>query len=163
MQRGGKERRLHDRGASAGLDEVHLVEPANLIGDSDAFVEFNQVRAEAEENVLAVVDDFSGAGMFVRRSATAEEGALLKESDVEACVGEGAGGGESGESASGDGDCGLGVDGISPWSNNQAAVVPPSKSAKVRAASYLLVRQIAHFSRKAREVVLPDSLHDGIT
>ena len=33
--------------------------------------------------MLAVVDDFSGAGMFVRRSASAEEGALLKQRDVE--------------------------------------------------------------------------------
>ena len=104
----GREEDFITEVAAAGLDEIHLIEPANLIGDADAFVELDQVRAEAEEHVLAVVDDFSGAGMFVGRSAAAEEGALLKERDAETGVGQGAGGGESGEAASGDGDCGLG-------------------------------------------------------
>ena len=94
--------------AAAGFDESHLVEPADLVGDSDALVELDQVGADAEENVLAVVDNFAGAGMFLGRSAAAEEGALLEQGDAETGVGEGAGGGESGEAASGDGYSGLG-------------------------------------------------------
>jgi hypothetical protein len=41
--------------------------------------------------------------MLVGRGAAAEIGAALEESDAEAGVGEGAGGGESGEAAAGDG------------------------------------------------------------
>jgi hypothetical protein len=73
-------------------------------------VELHQISAEAEEDVLAVVDDFAGAGMFPGGGAASEEGTLLEKRDAESGVGQGAGGGESGEAASGDGDCGLGFD-----------------------------------------------------
>jgi hypothetical protein len=79
-----------------------------LIGDADVLVELNQVCADAEQDVLAVVDNFSSAGMLVGRCATAEERALLKERDPKPRVRQGAGGGESGEAASGDGDSRLG-------------------------------------------------------
>src|SRR5258708_26808990 len=52
----------------------------------------------AEEDVLAVVDDFAGAGMLVGGSASAEVGAALEEGDAEVGIGEGAGGGEAGRS-----------------------------------------------------------------
>jgi len=58
--------------------------------------------------MLTVVDDFAGAGMFVRRSASAEIGAALEESDAKSGVGESASGGEAGEAATGDGYGGLG-------------------------------------------------------
>ena len=85
--------------------------PADFVFHADAAVELDQVGADAEENVLAVVDDFAGAGMLVGRSASAEVGAALEESDAKAGVGESAGGGESGEAASGDGYGGLGDSG----------------------------------------------------
>src|ERR1035441_10161369 len=64
VQRRRKRRRFHYRCAAAGFDECHFVVPADLVGDADAAVELHQIRAQAEEHVLAVVDDFSGAGMF---------------------------------------------------------------------------------------------------
>ncbi len=94
--------------AAAGLDEGHLVEPADFIFDADAPVELDQIGADAKQHVLAVVDDFAGAGMLVGRSAAAEIGTPLEESDAKAGVGQGAGGGESGQAATGDGDCRLG-------------------------------------------------------
>ena len=118
MERRGERGRLHDRGAAAGLDEGHFVVPANLVGDPDAVVERQQIGADAKQNVLAVVDDFAGAGMFPGGGAATEEGTLLEEGDAEALVGEGAGGGESGETASGDGDCGLGSGGHSQFGVN---------------------------------------------
>jgi len=58
--------------------------------------------------VLAVIDDFAGAGMLVGRGASAEVGAALEEGDAEAGIGEGAGGCEAGEATAGDGYGGLG-------------------------------------------------------
>ena len=78
---------VHRRGAAAGFDESHLVEPADLIGDADAVDRTRSGWCRAEQNVLAVVDDFAGAGMLVGRSAAAEEGTLLEERDAEAGVG----------------------------------------------------------------------------
>ncbi len=66
VQRSREQGRLHDGSAAAGFDESHFVVPANLIGDADAVVELDQVGADAKQNVLAVVDDFAGAGMLVR-------------------------------------------------------------------------------------------------
>jgi hypothetical protein len=110
VERSGQRGRLHDGSASAGFDESHFVVPADLVGDSNAVVELHQIGAEAEEDVLAIVHDFAGAGMLPGGGAASEERALLEEGDAETRVGEGAGGGKSGEAASGDGDCGLGFD-----------------------------------------------------
>jgi hypothetical protein len=72
-----------------------------LVGDADAVVELEQVRAYAEENVLAVVDDFAGSGMLVGRCASAEIRPALKERDAKAGIGESAGGGESSQTTAG--------------------------------------------------------------
>ena len=77
-----------------------------MIGDADAPVKLNQIRADAEQNVLAIVDNFAGAGVFVGRCASAEKWAALEEGDAESSIGERASRGESGESSSGDGHCG---------------------------------------------------------
>jgi len=53
--------------------------------------------------MLAVVDDFAGARMFVGGSAPTEIRATLEEGDSKARVGESAGGSQPGEAASGDG------------------------------------------------------------
>ena len=108
VQRGGQRRSAHSRGAAAGLDERHLVVPADFVLDADAPVELDQIGADAKEYVLAVVDDFAGAGMLVGRSAAAEIRAAFKQGDAKARIGEGAGGGQSGEAAAGDGYGGLG-------------------------------------------------------
>ena len=108
MQRGGQSRRLHHRSSAARLDEVHLIKPSDLIGDANSLIELNQVRAEAKQNVLTVVDDFTGAGMFVRGSASTQERPLLEQRDAEPVVRKSAGCGKSGETTSGDCDCGRG-------------------------------------------------------
>jgi hypothetical protein len=99
---------VHDAGAAAGLDESHLIVPADFFFDSDAAVELDQVGAEAKEDVLTIVDNFAGAGVLVGGSATAEVGSALEQGDAEARFGEGAGCGQTGEAASGDGYGGLG-------------------------------------------------------
>jgi hypothetical protein len=71
-------------------------------------IELHEIRAEAEKDVLTVVDDFAGAGMLPGGSSAAEEGALLEQGDAKTVVGERAGRGESGQAASGDCDRGLG-------------------------------------------------------
>ena len=96
MQRRGKRGGVHHATAAAGLNESHVIVPADFVFHSDAAVELDEVGADPEENVLAVVDHFAGAGMLVGRSASAEVGAALEERDAEAGIGEGAGGGESG-------------------------------------------------------------------
>jgi hypothetical protein len=54
--------------------------------------------------MLTVVDDFAGAWMFVRRSATTNIRATLEERDSKARVSKSASGSEAGEAAAGDGD-----------------------------------------------------------
>jgi hypothetical protein len=75
-----------------------------VIGRSDAFIELNQVRAQPEENVLAVVHNFTGSRMFVGRGAAAEKRTLFKERNPQPCIGQRASRGKSGEAASGDGN-----------------------------------------------------------
>ncbi len=98
-QRGG----VHHAGAAAGLDESHLVIPADFVFHANATVELDQVCADAEEYVLAIIDHFAGPGMFVGRGASTEIRTALEEGDAEAGVGERAGGGKAGEAATGDG------------------------------------------------------------
>ena len=104
MQRCREGRRLHYRDSPAGFDEVHLIKPADLIRYADAFIELDQVRAHTKQDVLAVVDNFPGTRMLVGGGASAEEGALLEKRDTETSVRECTGGGETGETAPGDGD-----------------------------------------------------------
>ena len=72
---------------AARLDERHLVVPADLVGDANAFVELDEISTDAKQDVLAVVDYFTGSGMLVRRGAAAEERALLEERHVKTVVG----------------------------------------------------------------------------
>jgi hypothetical protein len=68
MQRGWQESWFQYGLPSARFDERHTIEPANFIFNADGAVEGDQVGAEGEENVLAVVHDFAGARVLVRRS-----------------------------------------------------------------------------------------------
>jgi hypothetical protein len=56
---------LDHRRPASGLKKSHALKPANLIFGPDPFVELKQVGAAAQQNVLAVVYHFSGAGVLV--------------------------------------------------------------------------------------------------
>ena len=98
---------MHDAGAAAGLDKGHVFIPPDFIFNADAAVELDKICADAKQNVLAVVDHFSGARMLVGRGTSAEERAAFEEGDAETGVGESAGGGEAGEAAASYGYGGL--------------------------------------------------------
>jgi hypothetical protein len=61
----------------------------NTIGHSDAAIETHEIRATAEEHVLAVVDDLIDAWVTVRACAPAKVAAAFDEFDVQAGLGEG--------------------------------------------------------------------------
>src|ERR1017187_7104801 len=99
MQRRWQEGRFKHRLPSARLEERHAIEPADFVFDADGFVEREQIGAGAEENVLAIVHDFAGAGMLVGRSASAEIGTAFEDCDLKAAASKGASRGQSSESA----------------------------------------------------------------
>ena len=96
----GIERRL----SSAGLNESHAIEPADFILDSDCSVKGEKVRAQSEQDVLAVVHDFARAGMLVGRGPAAQIGTALKQGNAKPAFGKRARGGESGKTAADDGN-----------------------------------------------------------
>jgi hypothetical protein len=63
----------------------------NLVGYADALVETLQVGAAAEQDVLAVVDDFVYAGMQIGGRPAAEIAAALDEVDGKSRFSQGAG------------------------------------------------------------------------
>ncbi len=67
-------------------------------------VEADEIGAAAEEDVLAVVDDFVDAGMQIGGGAAAEVAAALDELHAVAGFGESAGGAHAGYAAADDGD-----------------------------------------------------------
>ncbi len=89
---------------AAGVEEVKRVLPVDEMFDADAAVEVDEVGAAAEENVLAVVEDFAGFGVFEGAGASAEGFAGFDEGDREAGGFEGNGGGHSRESTADDED-----------------------------------------------------------
>ena len=116
VERGGEGAGLDDACLTAGLtagcgaagsEEGEAVVPADGVEDAEAAVEVDERGAAADEDVLAIVDDLAGAGMFVGGGAATEVGAALEEVNAVACVGEGAGGGDSGQASADYGD-GLG-------------------------------------------------------
>ena len=72
--------------------------------NADAAVEGDEIGAAAEEDVLAVVDDFVDAGMQVGGGAPAEIAASLDELHPIAGLSEGACGAHAGYAAADDGD-----------------------------------------------------------
>src|ERR1700731_2493986 len=96
-QRGG----VHHAGAGAGLDKSHHVIPADFVFHADAAIELDEISADAEEDVLAVVDDFAGSGMLVGRCASAEIRPAPKERDAKAGIGGSEGGGGSTQTTAG--------------------------------------------------------------
>ena len=57
--------RLEQGTTAAGLDEGEVIVPTDGVERVEAPVEVDEVSAAADEDVLAVVDDFAGAGMLV--------------------------------------------------------------------------------------------------
>jgi hypothetical protein len=82
---------MHDAGTAAGLDESHLVIPANFVFDANAAVELDEIGTNAKQDVLAIVDNLGGAGMFIRRRAPSEIGTALENGDAKTGISEGAG------------------------------------------------------------------------
>src|SRR5260221_8790205 len=105
MQRSWERRRCNHGSKSSRLEEGQLLIPANFVLHSRAPVEIEQVGAAAEQHMLAIVDNFAGTGMLIRRGAPAEIRAALKKGHAKTRFGEGAPGGEAGQSASGYRDC----------------------------------------------------------
>ena len=102
MHRGGQEGGLHGGDSAARLDKRHAVVPMNLVRDSDFFVELDQVRAYAKQNVLAIIHDLARPWMLVGRSAASEEWTFFKECHSEAEIRERARCCQPGQTASGD-------------------------------------------------------------
>ena len=67
-----------------GSRNVMPVIPANLVFHSDAPVELNQVGAAPEQDMLAVVDYFAGAGMLIGRGPAPQIRTPLEQSDPQA-------------------------------------------------------------------------------
>src|SRR5260221_11822769 len=100
MQRRRKKTLFQNRSAPAGLDKRHGVRPTDILLDSNATIELNEVCATAEQHMLAVVDDFAGTGMLIRRRATTQVRTPLKQGHAETGSGKGASSGQSSQTAS---------------------------------------------------------------
>src|SRR3569833_2691774 len=81
MKRSWNGRRIQGGATPARLDERELLVPLDLVLNTEALVEVDQVRAATEQYVLAVVHDFTRCRMFVRRSSTAKIRLALEECD----------------------------------------------------------------------------------
>ncbi len=105
MQRSRQGRRRNHRCASSRLEECQSLIPANLVLYSRAPVEIDQVRAAAQQHMLAVVDHLSGSGMLIRRCAPAKIRPAFEERHAKSRFRQGAARGQASQSASGYGDC----------------------------------------------------------
>ena len=104
MQWSGQGRRLHHRSAAARLEKRQSLVPANLVLDSSAAVEIDQVGAASKQHMLAVINHLAGARMLIRGSAPAQVWAPFKERDAKSGFSQGASSSEAGQAASRDRD-----------------------------------------------------------
>ena len=104
VQRRGKGGWHRARASAAGLDHGHFGGPVDFVLHADAVIEADEVCAAAEEDVLAVVDDFVDAGMQIGGGAAAEVATALDELHAIAGFSERAGGAHAGDAAADDGD-----------------------------------------------------------
>src|SRR5258706_12414616 len=100
MQRSGERRRRNHGSMSSRLEEGQLLIPANFVLHSRAPVEIEQVRAAAEQYMLAIVNNFAGTRMLIRRVAPAEIRAPPKKGHAKDRFGEYPSVWPSGQSAS---------------------------------------------------------------
>src|SRR5258708_36371931 len=98
-------------GASAGFDEGEAVEALDFFLPAQLLIEMNQIGAASQKDVLAVVHDLAGAGVFVGGGSSAHVRAAFEEGYVATRVGKGAPGREACEASADDGDCFLGCGG----------------------------------------------------
>src|SRR5262249_28128278 len=102
VQRSRQQRRRHATGAAARLQEGHLVEPLNFAADTQELIKVREIGTAAEQQMLAVVDNFSGPGMLVGGGAAAEVRAALEQRDPESDVGQRAARSETSQAATDD-------------------------------------------------------------
>lgn len=89
---------------STRFHERQPVVPADSVFDSESPIKIAEVGAAAEQDVLTVIDDFAGTGMFIRRSSTAKEWLAFEEGNRIPGVCERTCGGQSGEATTDYGD-----------------------------------------------------------
>jgi hypothetical protein len=89
---------------SARLDEGHAIEPLNLVVDSDPPVKVDQIGAQLEQDMLAVVDNLASARVFVGTGAASDIGTTFEYSDLKPTFSEGAASRKAGEATTHDGD-----------------------------------------------------------
>ncbi len=75
------------------------IEPADFLFNTELPVKADQIRAAAEKNVLAVVDNFARAGMLIGRRPAANVGPALDQVNAIAGVRQGTGGRQSRQTA----------------------------------------------------------------
>jgi len=102
MQGRGKRGGLKVGLPSTWFDKCHAIKPLNFVLNSDSSIEIDQIGAELEEHMLAIVYDFAGAGVFVGTGPAAEVGAALENIHPESAPGECTTSREAGEATTDD-------------------------------------------------------------
>src|ERR1700752_5091106 len=107
MKGGGKAAAPQYGDASTGFEKIVFAIELNAVPYAEPLVKIQEIDAAAQENVLAVVDDFSLGFAFcrwqrIRGGAAAQERPRFEQLDVEAGSSERCRRGEPGESAAGD-------------------------------------------------------------
>src|SRR6266403_2671196 len=105
MQRSGERRRRNHGSVSSRLEERQFLIPANFVLNPRATIEIEQVGAAAEQHMLAIVDNFAGARMLIRRGAPAKIGAALKQGHAKPSFGQGTSSGQASQPTSSYCDC----------------------------------------------------------
>ena len=90
------------RKVSGSYQRIFFSTPRRLI-------ELDEIGAAAEQNVLAVVHHFPGAGMLVGGGASAEKGTALKQGDLKTAVGKRTAGGQPRQPAADNRNLGISV------------------------------------------------------
>ncbi len=112
---GAKRRSAEGHDAGIGIGEIEGVVPVDDVEYAESVVEVDEMGAAAEEDMLAMVDGFSGALIGEAGGAAAEFFGCFDKGEVAAFAFKAKGGGESGDSAAEDqgaggaGHCGDGV------------------------------------------------------
>src|SRR5579883_2485896 len=105
MQRRRQTPTAQDRKAPAGFEKIELAIEADAVAHAESGVKIQQVGAAAQQDVLAVIDDFGFRSLLSRsgigRGAAAWKRPGFEDIDLESRAAERSRGGESGESAAG--------------------------------------------------------------
>ena len=104
MKRRRQRSRLQRRRAPTGKDERDLVVPADLLFHPEAAIELDEIGAAAQQDMLAVVHNFRGAGQFIRGCAPTQVGAPLEQFNLISRLSQRASRGQTCESSANNGD-----------------------------------------------------------